>query len=364
MKVLLVNTVPLEANGISTFIINSAEVMAERGIDVTISAPNTVDLKLRYKLEKQGISIIELPDRTHNLIKYYFKFKKILTNNIYDIVHVNGNSTTMALELAIARHKNVKLRIGHSHNTITEHPIINKLLRPTFEKNINGRLACNEEAGKWLFKKKHFTVIKNGIFLKKYLFNPQIREQIRNKYNITKDELLIGHVGAFNYQKNQTFFVELLQKLNPKYKLILIGNGPDFDSIKQLSVDNNISDKIVFTGTVNNVNEYMSAMDIFALPSRFEGQPFVVIEALASGLSVIVSDKVSKEINITKSVRFAKLENLNEWINSIYALNKNKSSRKDSSVNNIGKLIQRGYDIENNVGVDLISFYKNHLNKN
>ena len=63
MKVLLINTVPLEANGISTFIINSAEVMSKKGVNVTITAPNKVNSKLKDKLRKKGISIVEIIDR-------------------------------------------------------------------------------------------------------------------------------------------------------------------------------------------------------------------------------------------------------------------------------------------------------------
>ena len=78
MKVLLINTVPLEANGISTFIINSAEVMSKKGVNVTITAPNKVNSKLKDKLRKKGISIVEIMNRMRNPIRYFIELKKLL----------------------------------------------------------------------------------------------------------------------------------------------------------------------------------------------------------------------------------------------------------------------------------------------
>lgn len=358
MKVLLINTVPLEANGISTFIINSAKVMSKENINVTISAPNMVDDQLKSDLKVNNILLIEIPNRMHNPINYYFKLKQVMQNNGYDVVHINGNSTTMAIELLAAKHANIKLRIAHSHNTTTEHPVVNKLLRGIFESNVNGRLACNEAAGKWLFKNQSYTVIKNGIFLKKYIFNDDTRKRIRNKYKITDDDVVIGHIGMFNFQKNQQFLLELLKKIDSKYKLMLIGDGPNFKKIKEKAEKLGLQNRIIFTGVVNNVFDYLNSFDIFTLPSKFEGQPFVAIEALASGLPVIVSKNVSKEIDLTNTVKFASLESILSWKKIINAISIDKKSRMEESINNINILKKKGYDTENNTNKVLIPFYK------
>ena len=361
MKILLVNTVFLEANGISTFIINSAKVMSNNGIDVTISAPNIVDNQLKSELKTNNISLIEIPNRMHNPINYYFKLKHIMKNNNYDVVHVNGNSTTMAIELMAAKHANIKLRVAHSHNTTTEHPLINKLLRKTFESNVNGRLACNDAAGQWLFQNKKYTVIKNGITLEKYIFNTNTREKIRKKYKITNNDILIGHVGCFNFQKNQEFLIKLLKNMNPKYKLILVGDGQNLDSSKQQVIENGLTNQIIFTGAINNVPDYLNAFDIFALPSRYEGQPYVVIEALASGLPVIVSENVSREINLTNNVKFLSLKNAVEWEKSISNLSIDDKKRKETSIHNVNLLRSKEYDTERTVISKLIPFYEKKI---
>ena len=362
MKVLLVNTVPLEANGISTFIINSAKVMSKKGLKVSISAPNVIDNKLRKELIQHNIFVIEIPNRMHNPIKYYLKLKRKMVEGNYDIVHVNGNSTTMAIELLAAKQAHVKLRIAHSHNTTTEHPLINKLLRIPFEKNINGRLACNAAAGNWLFNSKDFTIIKNGVFLKRYIFDLKTRKCVRNRYKISDDEILIGHVGKFNFQKNQKFLLKILRDMDCRYKLMLIGDGPDLEKVKQQAKELGIMKKVTFTGKVNNVNEYLNAFDVFVLPSNFEGQPFVVIEALASGLPVIVSKNRSKEINLTNTVKFISLDNISQWEKCIRSLKIKNKNRKIVSLNNIKILKTKGYDAENNVLTGLIPYYKKYIN--
>ena len=103
MKVLLVNTVSLDANGISTFIINTASQLVKRNIDVTILAPNKVENKLVENLRGKGISIKEITERRTNPIKYFKNLKRYLSFEKFDVIHVNGNSTTMAIELFAAK---------------------------------------------------------------------------------------------------------------------------------------------------------------------------------------------------------------------------------------------------------------------
>ena len=124
MKVLLVNTVSLDANGISTFIINTASQLVKRNIDVTILAPNKVENKLVENLRGKGISIKEITERRTNPIKYFKNLKRYLSFEKFDVIHVNGNSTTMAIELFAAKLAGVSKRIAHSHNTTTQHPVI------------------------------------------------------------------------------------------------------------------------------------------------------------------------------------------------------------------------------------------------
>ena len=347
MKVLMVSTNNLDRNGISTFIINNAKLMATKPeAKIDILAPNDVDSGIKKELQSANVGLFVLYGRNSKPLHYFFSLVSLLKKNNYDVIHVNGSSTIMAIELAAAFFAGVKIRIAHSHNTVTEHKKLNRLLRIPFEIFVNRRVACNNAAGKWLFRNEKFDIIDNGIFLKDYQYNQDNRTEIRKKFKLNKNDILLGNVGKFNYQKNQLFLLDVLKQLPEKYKLILIGNGPDFKDIL-LKVDIlGLSDRVIFTGVVNDVQRYLSAMDIFVLPSRFEGQPFVVIEAAANGLPIIVSDHVSEEINITNSFTFLPLE-IDTWVEQLKKL-KLKDRIYETTINTVA-LRKNGYDLADNV---------------
>lgn len=344
MKVLLINTVNFEVNGISTFIINVARELVKNNIDVTILASNKVDSKLKNTLKKQGIHLKIISGRMSKPIKYFNSLKAYLSSEKFDVVHVNGNSTTMAVELFAAKLAGINKRIAHSHNTTTEHPIVNKILRPLFEVCVNGRVACNEAAGKWLFRNSKFTVIPNGVKLHNYRFVEDRRKKYRKKLHVNNDEVLLGHVGEFNYQKNQLFLIKLIKKLPENYKLILIGEGKELNNVKKEVEALNLTNKIIFTGTVNNVQDYLNAMDVFLLPSNFEGQPFVLVEASANGLNCVVSDKVSKENDLVNNLSFVNLSNVKKWLTVIKSSNVNGSKRIINSNKYCWELSNKGYN--------------------
>lgn len=341
MKVLMINTVNLEKNGVTTFILNSCKSLRKEHVDIDIAATNSLSEDINDFLKENHISYIKLPNRKKSQIKYIHYLVKILKQNSYDVVHIHGNSTTMAVELFAAKIAKIPVRVAHSHNTLTEHPFINKLLRPFFNILVNGRVACNKEAGKWLFEDKPFLVIKNGIFFDKYAFTLPKRENFRKKFNLKNTDILLGHVGIFNYQKNQEFLINLMKQLDEKYKLILIGEGALYRKFLQTVKNEKLEKRIITIGAVPNVSDYLAAMDIFVLPSRFEGQPFVIIEALASGLPCIISDKVPKEIDITGNCKFVPLET-SDWISSVRKIEVDDRSLR--SINNQKKLKQNGYD--------------------
>lgn len=358
MKVLLVSTNDLGDNGISTFIINNAKLLASKpDVQMDVLAPNDVDSKIKEDLVTSGVRVFRIPNRNSKQLEYFKALVTLLKKEKYDVLHVNGSSTIMSIELAAGFFAGVKVRIAHSHNTVTEHTGLNKVLRPAFEMFVNQRLACNEAAGKWLFKNKPFTVIDNGIFLDQYQFNLDTRNKVRKSLDLDQDTVLLGHVGGFNYQKNQAFLLKLLKKLPANYKLVLIGQGQLFDEVKTESNELALTDRVIFTGSVNNVPDYLSAIDAFVLPSRFEGQPFVLIEASANGLPIIASDKVSQEVNLTGKIRFVPLKT-DVWSRSIQELD--QIDRLAESRDNCERLASKGYDAIKNAD-ELYNFYLNSI---
>lgn len=362
MKILLASTVKLEANGISKFVVNLALELNKNGKAVEVLSAGKADDNIKNQLEQNNIKVIEIIDRTKKPISYLLKLKNILVEDNIGILHVNGNSTTMAIELLAARLAHVKIRIAHSHNTTTDHPLLNKMLRPLFEKNVTGRLACNRAAGKWLFENKHFSVIPNGIYLNDYKFNSDLRRELRAKLKISNDSIVIGNVGYFNYQKNQEFLIDLISKMNSKYKLVLIGSGTNFTKDKLMVKEKDLADKVIFLGTVNNVNEYLNIFDVFVLPSRFEGQPFTLIESMANGLETIVSDRISKDTDLTNEVIYLSLNSISSWMNTIQKNDFNYKKRMNNSVLYSKILKSKGYDVEYNTK-QMLKYYQGKENE-
>ncbi|WPU43738.1 hypothetical protein [Limosilactobacillus reuteri] len=146
-----------------------------------------------------------IPDVTPNGVFYLpptgwlTSFYNPPKNHHYDVLHVNGNSSTMALELIAGKIAGCKNRIVHSHNTTTEHPIINKILYPIFNFGLTERMACSDEAGKWLFKDKKFIIIQNGVDLRLYKPDIRKRNKIRNQFNLNDNDIVLGNIGVFNY---------------------------------------------------------------------------------------------------------------------------------------------------------------------
>lgn len=130
-KILLISTTDLSDNGISTFIMQSSKVLSVLGNKVTVVAKNRVDSKRKVELEENNIILLDEFNRS-NLFQYFERLIKVIRHEKYDIVHVHGNSNTMAIELLAAQVAGCKVRIAHSHNTTSDHMVVHRLLSPFF----------------------------------------------------------------------------------------------------------------------------------------------------------------------------------------------------------------------------------------
>lgn len=159
----------------------------------------------------------------------------------------------MTPEILIAWLCKVNVRIMHCHNTTCNHMMEHKLLNPILQKMVTGRVACSNDAGKWIFGKKDFLVLQNGFETIKYVFDNQKRDKLRHELKL-EDKSVIGHVGRFNDQKNQRFLLnifERLAKINSKSVLVLLGDGPDYNDIEELVKKHPYRNRIFLIGKKN-----------------------------------------------------------------------------------------------------------------
>ena len=233
------------------------------------------------EIEKLGGKVIIVPPY-QKLFKYQKELYKIFKENGYKIVHSHINALSV-FPLRAAKKAGVPIRIAHSHTTSNKKEwkrnLAKNILRPFSKLYANKFFACTKHAGEWLFGKKiierkELNVINNAIDLKKFEFNEKTREDLRKELGIKEDTLIIGHVGRFMKQKNHEFLIEVFKELikkNDNSILMLIGQGPLLNDMKQKVRDLKIEDKVQFMGQVTDVEKYYNIMDVFLFPSIYEG---------------------------------------------------------------------------------------------
>jgi glycosyltransferase involved in cell wall biosynthesis len=346
MKILIILTGGLKNDGISLGNISYFEAMERSDIIVDFLAINNVEKEILNRLKAIDCNVINIKNRNKNPIKYFFSLKKLIKKNEYNIVHAHGSSALMAVEMYAAKLAGVPVRIAHSRNTTCNNLKIDKILRPFFYKFTTDYFACGDEAGKWLFQKNKFTIIPNGKNIKLFEFSSEKRNEIRKKYNF-ENKFVVCHIGTFNNQKNHEFLIDIyyeFKKINPNSCLVLIGDGFLRESIENKIKKLGLTNDVIMTGVINNINEMLQAMDYMVLPSLFEGLPNVVIEAQISGLQCMISNTITKECKITNLVEFESLEAKSKiWAEKI--ANTQLIDRESSKEKIIAQLRSAGYDL-------------------
>ena len=192
-----------------------------------------------------------------------------------------------------------------------------------------------------------FKVIPNAFETEAFALNSETRLLIRKKLEVG-DNLVIGHIGKFNNQKNQNYLIRAFEKLSyedDKAILLLVGNGPDLEEIRNQAQHTACADRIIFWGATENPEYLYSAMDIFALPSRFEGLPVVLLEAQISGLPCIVSDKVTREVDFGDIVWKSIEDDPQAWADTMISMQRRTEvQRKQYRLQHVKQIAR--YDIK------------------
>lgn len=319
-KVLIIATTPLQQDGISKVILDFYNIGGNANYIVDIASGQIPDESYNVFIRNASIRYFQLPDRNHKLFSYIFALKKLCKNNSYDVVHVHGNSALMAFDVFASWLGGVKKRIAHCHNTMTDHRVINALLKPLLNVLVTDKVACSIAAGEWIYSKP-YSVVLNGIPIDDFKFDPRIRHIKRRELGFD-NELVIGHVGRFSYAKNHEFLINVFTevvKRNSNCRLLMIGNGANVDAVMSVLRQRGLSDKAIWLSSSSEVNQLMQAMDVFVLPSRFEGLPIVAIEAQASGLPCLLSNAITLESKVTNDCHFLSLNDKDSWVE--YVLN-------------------------------------------
>lgn len=348
-NILVICTNVFGYNGIASVILNYYKAIDKEKIHIDMVLINEPRQEIKELFEENNTNLYVIK-RNSNPFSYMKSLKEIMKSNNYELVHIHGNSATMAIELMVAKSVGIKVRIPHCHNVTTDHGIIHNVLKPIFNKSYSYGFACGKDAGKWLYGDKDFVVINNGIDTDNFKFNSEYRDAIRDKYHL-EGKYVVGHVGIFNYQKNHKALIDIFVKLHKKNKnsvLMLIGEGDNYDEIKELVKLEKLEDCVIFVGTTDDVNKYMMAFDVFALPSRFEGLPLVLVEAQCTGLPCVASREVSVEADITGLVDYEDYEETELYANKLNSVHNRNYDREVTAKETRKTICLKGYSIWDN----------------
>lgn len=354
----MVNTVPTERNGITGVVFNFIGAFPKGAVELGYVTINEPDESFRIKLGIVGARLYVVPREIRHPLRYVRNLANAARG--YDAIHAHGNSATLFLEMLAAKMAGVPLRIAHSHSSNCSMHLIHRIMWPLFQTLCNSRLSCSDKAGIWLFGKRDFTVINNGIDTARFSFNAENRKDIREMIEVTGP--IVGHVGNFDYAKNHTFILQVfagVKKTIPDAKLMLVGGGENMPKFQTMACGLGIQDSVIFTGPVSDTAPYMSAMDMVLMPSHYEGMPLTLVEEQANGLRCVVSDTITRNADLTGNLTYLSLDDpMEKWVETIAATLNNPQDRVKTSQAAITKIKDYGYDIHQEAK-KLLGCYRN-----
>lgn len=360
MKVLEVNVDDIGMGGVFSLVKNV--IRHNQGnihIDIATLEPFEKHSNIE-ELEGYGCKVHYVGYKKSKIIKQLvclIKLKRVVEDYGYTCVHIHADVANKLFVSGLAcKLAGVKKILLHSHASSVDgsHRTAKKIFHYTcrrFLRHIGTEfLTCSDLAAKWMYPNidaDYIIHVNNGIDLLKFRYNETTRDRIRKELGL-EGKYVIGHVGRFAYQKNHKYLIRVfkqVKKTEENAVLLLIGDGVLKDEIKAQIADWRLTDDVIFYGVSNHVEELFQCMDIFVLPSHFEGLPIVGVEAQASGLPVLFSDKISKTAQVIDDVRFLPIEgdDVSKWVNLI------KDYKDKKRYDTYQKLKDSGFDASDTV---------------
>lgn len=345
----------LTRGGIETFVMNVYRGINRNKIqfDFVVSY---LDGEYEDEVKSLGGRVYYIPPRNQGLRTYWKNWDAFMQEHAKEYVAIHQHAPTLtSLEpLYYAKKHGITRRIIHAHSSSVSgskfHYLTHAIGKLFVKRLATHYLSCSDKAAHWLYDytgiaDNQIIQLRNGIDLSPFEYQEDVRKQVREELGIL-DQLVLGHVGRFVHVKNHPFLIDVVYELKkqiPNVILLLIGDGTDLEAIKQKVSKLDLAGNVLFLGSRPDVHRLLQAMDVFLLPSLFEGLPVTLIESQAAGLLTIVSDTVSREAKQTDLVHFFPLrDGAQAWADSIRSLAQNQSRRDMRD-----EMTRAGYDVNN-----------------
>lgn len=358
MERILVIGLSNDRGGIENYIINLYEHMDRNEIQFDFLVKEEITNDFKDRVEALGGHIYVCGTFKNNVFDVWGKLTRFYKEHKYKKIYVNFSYSLALIYVLPAINNGLEVLYLHSHASDDIRRIKHTIGRFIFYSFFLNKvdciyMGCSKEACQWQFgcdrcNDNELHIINNAIDFERFQYSSENRRKVRLKYRI-EDQFVIGHVGRFSYEKNHAFMIELIERLNKlenKYKLLLIGDGIEKERIEKLVLQSGVKDDVIFVGNVTDTAPYYSAMDCFILPSKYEGFPLVSVEAQVNGLKCLFSDIVTKKVDLNEESRFLSIDNIEKWVIAINDLKINYPYRKETKACKYYE-----YDLKNEVNI-------------
>ncbi len=318
------------AGGVDRYILNFYHSVKDDTVQIDFLT-NLEDNPFLDKLDSPGAHLFHVSNLYHP-IRQYREVKRILQDG-YDVLYMNISTALTIPCFLAAKQSGVKKIIAHSHSAGYDcagalkrklMTLLHRLCKGPLSRCVTDFLSCSDKASEWMFPKKVLQnpgvqIIQNTADTSVFSYDEQKRNDLREKLGL-KDRFVIGFVGNLVYQKNPLFLPEIMRevvKRDREAMLVVIGDGPFQSALRQKIAGYNLEDHIRLLGRVDASDGYMSAFDVFVLPSEFEGMPIVSVEAQCSKLPCVFSDHITQMAKISNFCEFLPIDDAAGWAENI-----------------------------------------------
>ena len=271
-------------------------------------------------------NLIVIPRKSSSPLRYQRALDSVFRKAAasYDGIWCNINSYANIDCLKLAEHYGIQTRIIHAHNSApvggARTKLLHKLNRRAALTLATERWACSQEAGKWFFGDLSYTLIPNAIDYTAYAYSDRMRADFRRALNLPDAKLLIGAMGRISEQKNHGWLIKLAEELlraRIDFKIVVFGDGEQKGALSSKIEAAGLNECLSIHKPTSNVRGALSAMDVYVIPSLFEGLPLSLLEAQANGLPCLASDAVSRDAAISDQCHFLSLNKVDDWVRAI-----------------------------------------------
>jgi len=307
--------------GIETYLIEQFRHLDKSKIDYDfVNITGEYSICYEDEILASGSKIFKVVSRHKNPLLHYWQWFNILLQHkgVYDVIVLNTNSLEYVFPLVLGKVFGIPVRVSHNSGFENKQGLARRLLVGMNKKllawSANLRFACSQFAGQWMFKDNPYHVIYNAIDIHKYDADLAVRDEMRQALNLDT-ALTLLHVGRFSYQKNHSFLLDIFKEVHsiqPDSVLLLVGDTTEesefLTEVKRKIKAYGLEHVVRLLGRRDDVNKIMQAADVLVMTSFFEGLTVVGIEAQASDLPLLLSDTVTKELELLPSTQFISLD--------------------------------------------------------